>query len=77
MLVYGTPKESGAYQLAYLKFYKAKSWTRDKIEAWLRDNPQYSPQNQAEVSKILEARQMFKRKLEQTPLEKWRQSHVQ
>jgi hypothetical protein len=78
MLVHGIPKDGDSYQLAHVKFYKLKGWTLDKIQSWLNDNPQYSPQTQAQVlTKILEAREAFRRKLELTPLQKWRKSHVQ
>ena len=77
MLVHGIPKEGGSFELAHIKFYKLKGWTLDKIQSWLRDNPQYAPQTQAQtLSKILEVREAFRRKLELTPLQKWRKNHV-
>jgi hypothetical protein len=84
-LVHGTPKEGGSFELAFIKFYKKKGWTRDKIESWLRDNPQYAPQIQAQTPtpQILEARgltseERLRRRLdgvERTPLQRWRKSH--
>lgn len=49
ILVHGIPKEGDSFELAHVKFYKMKGWTQDKIELWLRDNPQYAPQTQAQT----------------------------
>ena len=50
-IVHGILKDGGeSYVPAYLIFYKIKGWTSDKIEVWLRDNPQYSPITQADIS---------------------------
>lgn len=49
-IVHGVLKDGGeSYVPAYLIFYKIKGWTSDKIEVWLRDNPQYGPITQADV----------------------------
>lgn len=49
-IVHGILKDGGeSYVPAYLVFYKIKGWTSDKIDSWLRDNPQYSPITQADV----------------------------
>jgi len=49
-IVHGILKDGGeSYVPAHLVFYKIKGWTSDKIESWLRDNPQYSPITQADV----------------------------
>ena len=50
-IVHGILKDGGeSYIPAYLLFYKLKGWTSNKIEVWLRDNPQYSPITQADIS---------------------------
>lgn len=50
-MISGILKDSGeSYVRAYLIFYKIKGWTSDKIETWLRDNPQYSPATHADIS---------------------------
>jgi hypothetical protein len=84
-LIHGITKDGGAFELAHIKFYKKKGWTQDKIESWLRDNPQYAPQTQAQTPQILEARgltseERLRRRLnhvERTPLQKWRKTHAQ
>jgi hypothetical protein len=49
-IVHGILKDGGeSYVPAHLIFYKIKGWTSDKIESWLRDNPQYGPMQQAKV----------------------------
>jgi hypothetical protein len=64
---------SNSYVPVALFFYKVKGWTSDKIDLWLKDNPQYAPQTQApqptSVAPIVEAKKPPEpEKREETPL---------
>ncbi len=53
-MVNAIPKDGNTYAPVFLKFHKIKGWDENKIELWLKDNPQYNPAAQTtfEVTEI-------------------------
>jgi len=57
-MVNAIPKDGSTYQPVFLKFPKIKGWNENKIESWLKDNPQYNPAAQT-ASKVTEIEQFI------------------